>query len=132
MPTTYVVHTIVALNQKKITDSWDRLVDIEKSGEATRTICVICSSSHLSSHNSIQHTHTVGGIWKHQTPHSSVTIIRMNKINLCKHSACVQIQLNFVCLCKDHAEVCSNPPALLTLVQALPPCCKISYCTVLQ
>jgi len=49
------------------------------------------------------------------------------------HSACVLIQLNFGCPFKGYtAVVCSNPLVLLTLVQALPPYCKISYCTVLR
>jgi hypothetical protein len=49
------------------------------------------------------------------------------------HSACVLIQLSFGCLFKGYAVVVrSNPLVILTLVQALPPYCKISYCTVLH
>lgn len=134
MPATYIVYTIAALNHKKISDGWDGLVNIEKSGEAARSILQFIPfvSQQYSTHSGWYLVLYMVHGRKHDTAHSSVTITGINKIDLCKHSTCLQIQLNFGCLCRGHAEVCSNTPALLTLVEVLPPCCKIAYCTVLQ
>ena len=137
MPITCVVHTVVALNHETVTGGWTGLVEIEKMMQPLGWSVWFCKSSY-SSHSSLQHSrwclapYTVLGR-KYQTIHFSVTIIRINDIFLYMQSACVLIQLNFGCLFKGYAVVvCNNPLVLLTLVQALPPHCKISYCTVLH